>query len=112
MGCIAADTVTVAVKCINSRIYIPNAFTPNRDGRNETFHIRADGVSVINFLRIYNRFGQLVFEQKNFQPGAPNTEWDGRFKGQAVPAGTYVYFMELTCVDERITEKGTVIISY
>lgn len=65
--------------------YIPNTFTPNGDGLNDTFGISGEAIKDFN-LQIFNRWGQLVF-----QSGNPNERWDGSFNGEKVPQGVYVY---------------------
>ncbi|RYF92656.1 MAG: gliding motility-associated C-terminal domain-containing protein, partial [Chitinophagaceae bacterium] len=60
-------------------------------------------------LKIFNRWGELVFERKNFQPNDPAAAWDGRYKGADADAGAYVYFAEMECnIGEIFTRKGTV----
>ena len=69
-------------------LYIPNAFTPNKpDGHNDKFHISGINLPDEDFnIRIYNRFGTLVFSSSN-----PAFEWDGKLNGELLPQGTYVY---------------------
>jgi len=63
--------------------FVPTAFTPNGDGLNDTFFVR--GISVENIhVRIYNRWGQLIFETTDLYKG-----WDGSYKGKACPIGAY-----------------------
>jgi len=83
-------------------IYIPNAFTPNRDGKNETFAISGTGIQSYSY-QIYNRWGELLYST----PWAPSTGsgtqgsngWDGTFKGQTVPEGVYIYQFTITDID-------------
>lgn len=111
-GCVASDKIAIALNCKDSKVYIPNAFTPNKDGKNDKFHISGSGITKANYLRIFNRFGQLVFERKNFSLEDRANDWDGYFKGQQVPAGTYVYFLEMNCLDQVITRKGSLVVVY
>lgn len=112
-GCTATDEIKLIIGCNEDRIAIPNAFTPNSDGKNDRFQIIAPGVSEIESWQIYNRFGQLVYEVKNGSPLTGSTGWDGRYKGMPQPAGTYVYFVQLRCSnDQRIIRKGTVVLIY
>jgi gliding motility-associated-like protein len=71
-------------------IFVPNAFTPNRDGKNDSWNIPALN-AVSNFeIRVFNRYGQLVFHTRN-----NNTGWNGKFNGTDQPIGTYVYLINI-----------------
>ncbi|RYZ50292.1 MAG: gliding motility-associated C-terminal domain-containing protein, partial [Chitinophagaceae bacterium] len=111
-GCLASDTVSVRLLCSGSRIFIPTSFTPNADGKNDRFRIRAEGIKEVRSFRIYNRWGELIFEKKNFAADDANAAWDGRHRGQRVPEGSYVFFAELTCNDQVFQHKGTVTVVY
>jgi gliding motility-associated-like protein len=93
-GCRATDTVTVSVNSITD-IFIPNAFSPNNDGNNDVFQLFGD-VSTISFLdmKIFNRWGELVFESSKH-----NFDWDGTYKGEIVPQGTYIYVAKIAFVN-------------
>ncbi len=87
-NCIGYDTISIVENnCLP--VGIPNAFTPNSDGLNDIFK------PTINFeiteyqLRIYNRNGQLIFRSKSNGQG-----WDGRFKGQKIDPGNYIYQLD------------------
>ncbi len=107
-GCTASDTVSVKILCSGSRIFIPSVFTPNSDGKNDRFRIRAEGIRLIRQFRIYNRWGELVFEKTNFSADDANAAWDGKRRGMPVPEGAYVYFAELACNDQLFQQKGTI----
>jgi gliding motility-associated-like protein len=100
-GCSSADTINLKVACDKSNVFIPDAFTPDRDGINDVFMIRAAGDVRIKYLRIFNRWGALVFEKNNFLPNNPSDGWDGRVKGgtqkDAVISDVYVYTAEVVC---------------
>lgn len=103
-GCRTEDSVRIRVACVDDVIYVPNAFTPNDDNRNETFRIRSYGLKSINYLRIFNRWGQLIFESNDLDTG-----WDGKFKGVNAPPGVYVYYLEAVCSSgELIKKQGNV----
>ena len=100
-GCgIATDAMHIFVY---NDIYIPTAFSPNGDGLNETWKIPALAAFPTFELTVFNRFGQLVFENKN-----NNLSWDGTFKGTPLPAGAYVYNINLHQFPGIL--KGTVMI--
>lgn len=86
-GC-GTDVDEVKVKVYNG-IYIPKAFTPNNDGRNDTWRI--DGLLAFPkaVVSVYDRFGKKVFEGNN------TTVWDGNCKNQPASAGAYVYYINL-----------------
>jgi gliding motility-associated-like protein len=108
-GCVAFDTVIVKLQCAVSNVHVPNAFTPNLDGKNDVFYIKGSGVNIIKHFRIYNRWGQLIFERNNIGIDDRSTGWDGKYKGQYVDAGTYIYMAEMECITgELFTFKGTV----
>ena len=98
-----SDTVTVTVEACACKLVSPDAFTPDGDGKNDLFKPSYD-CSINNYiLRIYNRWGQLVFESLN-----PNEGWDGRFKGRDQPVGTYGYFIDYTGIEGRTSENRQV----
>jgi gliding motility-associated-like protein len=100
--------VTVVVEeliCGPPEIYVPNAFTPDGDGLNDEFLVRGENISELTF-KIYNRWGELVFESTNQQEG-----WDGIWNDSRVENGVYVYHLDLTCIDgQEYFEKGNVTI--
>lgn len=108
-NCMAKDTIRIKATCTEGGVYIPTAFTPDQDGKNDLFTINGSGISIIRSLRIYNRWGEIIFEKKDFYPNSSINAWDGRYKGVDAPAGTYVYFAEMECnIGETFTRKGTV----
>jgi gliding motility-associated-like protein len=68
------------------KVYIPNAFTPNSDGLNDTFYPAASCEFLDYSLHVYNRWGELIFEGNELNP-----EWDGYHKGELAPSGIYTY---------------------
>jgi len=104
-GCTAYDTVFIKV-LKGPAYYLPSAFSPNGDGRNDIFRPLPAGISVTKNFSIYNRYGHLVFETNQWLKG-----WDGRYKGQMQPAGAYIWFLNgLDKNGKMIQKKGTVIL--
>jgi gliding motility-associated-like protein len=109
--CAASDTVIVKLTCTQDHVYIPNAFTPDHNGHNDVFYIKGRGVSNIKSFRVYDRWGELVFERQNINIDDRSSAWDGTYKGQPSPTGTYVYMAELTCdTGQLFVMKGTVVL--
>lgn len=108
-GCKASDDVIVHVLCNQSAIYMPNAFTPNYDGKNERIFPKGKGVKEIEWLRIYDRWGTLVFEKTHFPINVPAAGWDGRSGNREAPLGTYIYSMQTVCESgEKFEFKGNI----
>ncbi|MCB9273014.1 MAG: gliding motility-associated C-terminal domain-containing protein [Lewinellaceae bacterium] len=108
-GCTAQDEVAVIV--VKARqVYIPNAFSPNADGRNDSFTVYAGpGVRLVQELKVFNRWGGLVFENDNFQPNDPGLGWDGMFKGEPAQIGVYAYYAVVEYLDgETLLFEGDV----
>lgn len=83
-GCESYDSVIIKIYD-GPEIYLPGAFTPNGDGKNDTYRGIPIGIKTFNYLRIYNRFGQEIFASKD-----PNKGWDGTFKGSKQGNGVFV----------------------
>jgi gliding motility-associated-like protein len=85
--------------------YVPNAFTPNNDGNNDVFKPRYICLFSSYTLKIFNRWGQLVFASAN-----PDNGWDGRLNGQAQPTGSYIWVMlyKDSLKGKMIEQKGIV----
>ncbi|WP_341841258.1 PKD domain-containing protein [Chitinophaga caseinilytica] len=108
-GCQSTVLLPVKLFCSGSTAFIPNTFTPNGDGQNDIFYVRGRGVRTIKSFRVFNRWGQLVFERANCQSDDPGCGWDGRFAGQALPPDVFVYYAEIVCDSgEPMTLKGNV----
>ena len=108
-GCRARDKVTVYVICNNGNVFIPNTFSPNGDGANDIFYPRGTGLFKVKALRIYNRWGQLVFQRESFDANDPTAGWDGTLKGTKLNADVFVYSIDIICSNKTVlTFKGNV----
>jgi gliding motility-associated-like protein len=105
-GCSARDTIKVIAKDCGKTIYFPNAFTPNNDGKNETYKPVVIGkIEKIKFI-VYNRLGEKVFETTG-----PFKGWDGTYKGKPQDSNTFVWYCSYQFAGEPVKiEKGTVIL--
>jgi gliding motility-associated-like protein len=84
-------------------IYLPNTFTPNNDGLNDTFGPLGYGIKSMSF-KIFDRWGNLLFETTN-----PKEQWDGTYNGKTLQSGTYVYLIEASGHEGQVfNKKGTV----
>jgi gliding motility-associated-like protein len=94
-GC-GTDVDSVKVHVFRG-IYVPNAFSPNQDGLNDYWTIPALKAYADYEVKVFNRWGQLMYKSKN------NTAWDGSFNGKALPTGVYPYVIDLKNVPAKLT---------
>lgn len=108
-GCFTFDEIEILVRK-DRNIFIPNIFTPNGDGNNDEFFIQGgQAVSNINYLRIFDRWGEQVFWRQNFLPNDPAFGWDGMFRGEMMNPQVFVYVAEIEFEDGGvILYKGDV----
>jgi gliding motility-associated-like protein len=99
-NCTASDELKVLVQ---RPVAVPNAFSPNGDGINDTWMIKNLILYPDAILEVYNRYGQMVYRSIGY-----NTPWDGRMSGNPVPIGVYYYVIQLRNGDPPI--KGSVTI--
>ena len=98
-GCEATTSIVITIRP-EGQVYIPNAISPNEDGTNDHFVIYdAGSVANIRALRIFDRWGGLVYEQTNMSPNSNDRAWDGRKNGQLMPAGVYIYAAEVEWIN-------------
>jgi gliding motility-associated-like protein len=111
-GCTDQDNVTVIVDR-RRQIYVPNVFSPNDDGANDLFTIYAKpgAVSKILSLQVFDRWGEAIITLKDFLPNSPTIGWDGRYKGDPMNPGVFVWIAEIEFIDgQREFFKGDVTI--
>jgi gliding motility-associated-like protein len=108
-GCSQSFRINLTIDCSKDNLLMPSGFTPNSDGLNDVFYPLTRGMRIINRFLIYNRYGQLVYERKNFPPNDKNYGWDGKFGGNPQPVGSYVYIVEAECdLGQTLSAKGSI----
>jgi gliding motility-associated-like protein len=102
VGCADSDSVRVSVIPVEEdTLFIPSAFSPNGDGKNDKWEISNIDNYPGNVVKIFNRWGDKLYEAKNYQ-----NDWDGTYQGKALPHGVYFYVLDLKNGQEPI--KGTI----
>jgi len=96
-GCSNTATIEITVICKNANLFVPNTFSPNGDGSNDLFYPRGTGLERVRLLRIFNRWGEVVFEKRDFPINNSSAGWDGTYKGKKALADVYVYQVEVFC---------------
>ena len=98
VGCRAMDSLKITV--VKPRyIAVPTAFTPNEDKVNDGLYVRGKEGTKILVYRVYDRWGELLYEAHNFKINDSNFGWDGTFKGQPMTSGVYVWYIEAEYID-------------
>ncbi len=101
-GCVSSRDITVTVVCNNKNYFIPNTFSPNGDGQNDVFYVRGSSIERIESIRIFNRWGQTVFEKKNFAANDISAGWNGMINGKPAEQDVYVYVIEIICENATV----------
>jgi gliding motility-associated-like protein len=108
-GCRATDNVLVTV-LTDRHVYVPTIFTPNGDGTNDFFGVFG-GIDVarIKVLQVFDRWGEQVYEAKDFQPNDSRYAWDGNLQGALLNTAVFVYYIQVEFKDGKTEEfKGDV----
>ena len=110
-GCTTSEYILVELDR-NRNVFIPNIFSPNGDDKNDYFGVATGaGVKKINFIRVFDRWGELLFTKENVLAGSDPNEngWDGTFRGRAVDSGVYVYLVDVEFEDgQKLLYRGDV----
>jgi gliding motility-associated-like protein len=105
-GCSATDEIAITVSPVNGNTFrMPNAFTPNNDGKSDCFGISKLHAIKVNEFAVYNRWGNKVFSTTN-----PQACWDGTYKGKPQANGGYVYMLNAVTGCGNVNTKGTVLL--
>ncbi|MFI5186298.1 MAG: gliding motility-associated C-terminal domain-containing protein, partial [Chitinophagales bacterium] len=105
-GCYGEDAITVKLFKTGPDIFVPSGFTPNGDGHNDVLRPICVGIKQLNFFRIYNRWGQMVFNTSEMEKG-----WDGNINGQPQATGNFVYLAQgIDYTGKIVFRKGNVVL--
>jgi gliding motility-associated-like protein len=99
-GCTGEDIVTLYAKK-NRPVLVPTGFSPNGDNQNDLLlvHAREDIALDVLYYRIFDRWGELLFEVNDFQPNDPAFGWDGTFRGEPLNSGVYLWHVGVKYID-------------
>lgn len=102
-GCEGTDEIVIKVYK-GPEIYIPSGFTPDGNGLNDILYAFPVGIREFRFFRVFNRWGQLVFQTRE-----PGKGWDGTFNGTKQPTGTFVWMAEAVDYQGRIINRKGIV---
>jgi gliding motility-associated-like protein len=99
LGCKRTAATTVTVRRTND-VYSPNIFSPNNDGKNDYFALYGGKTVVeIRNMKVFDRWGDMVFQSPKVFPARDDASWDGFFNGKQAPIGVYIFFAEVFYID-------------
>lgn len=98
-GCEGTDSIYVWVVGQGS-LFVPSGFTPNNDGSNDLFRPMSVGFRAYKYFRVFNRFGELVYDTKRIGDG-----WDGSYKGRKADLGTYFWLLSAEDKDGNVIQR-------
>ena len=107
-GCTGSARTSINVKS-NIDVFIPTAFSPNNDNQNDQLTVYANEWQISNVIdfQVFDRWGNLLFQNQNFPPNQPEFGWNGKIGGQLLPNGIYVVLAKVQLVNDQIeTIKG------
>jgi gliding motility-associated-like protein len=104
-NCIQLDSIFIRVKN-SDKVFAPNSFSPNGDNINDYFYIYGPDYAIVEYLLIYDRWGEKVFETRNVPVNVPTAGWNGAFNGQKMNPGVFVYYTKVRIDDDVIELKG------
>ncbi len=105
-GCSQTDKILVYVRR-NNVLLVPTAFTPNGDGQNDLLLVHGTEGAIVRLFRVFDRWGEVLYEASGFPVNDPHTGWDGRFRGQLMDTGVYTWYVEVVFPGgEVVTYKG------
>jgi len=107
LGCMDTASIDIVVFKTGPEIFVPTGFTPNGNGRNDVFRPIYVGMKTIDYFRVYNRWGKLIYSHnKNDGRG-----WDGTIDGKNQNTGTFIWMVKATDVLDKVhVKKGTVVL--
>lgn len=105
-GCIVEGQADIAMELRDCAVYIPTAFSPNRDGVNDLFRVKVNDAVTAFRLAVYGRWGNLFFETNN-----PDEGWNGAQKGIDLPAGSYLWLVTYNnSKGQPVKQQGTLVL--
>jgi gliding motility-associated-like protein len=104
-GCITVDSLLVKINRLTPSgsiyVFVPNAWSPNSDGHNDYLYPLPANVIQIRYFRVFNRWGQLMFETNSLMQG-----WDGMYRGQPQPKDVYTWTVEAIMTDGKVRKQS------
>lgn len=98
-GCTAEDALVYVVRP-EPRIFVPNIFSPNGDGQNDYLTVFGGAeLERVAFMRVFDRWGEMLYEGYDLTPNSLNSGWDGSFRGREMNPGVFVWVIRVVLID-------------
>ena len=112
-GC--PDTLTTTLipidECNGNLISVPNVFSPNGDDINDIVYPYSTIIDQVITFKVFSRWGELLYEESDFQTNSPGHGWDGTYRGKYMQPGVYVYYLEALCFSgDKVIKQGDITI--
>jgi len=106
LGCYGEDRIQVIVEKPR-KVFVPTGFSPNGDLSNDILQVHGQSSARVLEFRVFDRWGELLYEATDFQINDTTTGWDGNFRGKAMDPGVYVWVLQVQYMDgAKETFKG------
>lgn len=96
-GCSSTENILIMVN--KAVVFAPNVFSPNGDGINDYFYLQGKGISIIKNLRIFDRWGNMVFEKTNIPANDESYGWDGTFRKKPMNPAIFAWYATVIFAD-------------
>ena len=105
-GCTAVDRLVVTVD-VSRDIFVPNVFSPNSDGVNDLLSVYAQrNAERVLLFKVFDRWGNMVYDARDFRPNASDIGWDGTYKGEELNPGVFTYIVEVAFLDGLVKQES------
>ena len=102
--CSSTDSINIFVNKVRD-VFVPNAFSPNSDGYNDFFFVNANkSVTLVKNIKVFSRWGELVYEANDLPPNENVSGWDGYFNGKLMKPGVFLWVAELEYLDGEVIQ--------
>lgn len=108
-GCTATDDILIKIED-QIEVYAPNVFSPNKDGINDAFYLQSGGNFRLKSFQIFDRWGNLVFDQSDIITNEPSNGWNGKVAGEIAEDGVYLWLAEVETLNSSLRLSGSVLL--
>jgi gliding motility-associated-like protein len=101
VGCSASKSINVTIK-VSTNVAVPTGFSPNGDGENDLLLVHGDSGATVLEFRIFDRWGNMIYEKNNFPVNDKTTGWDGFFREESMPSGNYIWTLAVRFKNDSV----------